>query len=63
MGMDAAACREVERRLDVLVANKGPQAVRTLLDEYVTAVPGLADWEVRGILEFCRTYKLDKNAA
>jgi hypothetical protein len=55
MGMDAATCREVQRRLGVLVAQEGAETIRARLDAYATDAPGLADWEVKGIVEFCRS--------
>jgi hypothetical protein len=54
MGMDGPTCREVQRRLDALVAREGPEAIEARLDEYTTDVPGLEDWEVKGIVEFGR---------
>jgi hypothetical protein len=59
MSMAPTACREVQRQLDALVASKGPQAVQTILDEYMTVMPDLEDWEVRGIAEFVRNSDLD----
>jgi hypothetical protein len=52
MGMDGPACREVQRRLDALVAREGTEAIQARLEEYATDVPGLEDWEVKGIVEF-----------
>lgn len=64
MSMDAAACRELERQVSALVARKGKKALCTILDEYVTVVPGLEDWEVRAILGFARRFGLgDNNSA
>jgi hypothetical protein len=55
MGMDAATCREVARQVEALVAREGVEAVRARLDAYATDAPGLADWEVKGIVAFCGT--------
>ncbi|MBN1640905.1 MAG: hypothetical protein JXA09_06695 [Anaerolineae bacterium] len=54
MSMDGATCGEVQRQLDAVLATKGASAVRTILDEYVTVMPDLKDWEVRAILAFQR---------
>ena len=59
LSMNANARREVQRQLDALIVSKGRQAVRTILDEYMTVMPGLEDWEVKGILHFARSYQLD----
>jgi hypothetical protein len=56
MGMDGPTCREVQRRLDAMVSAEGTKAIDARLEEYATDVPGLADWEVRGIVEFGRVY-------
>jgi hypothetical protein len=58
MGMDEAACREVRRQLEARISKEGKDAVRVALDEYLTVVPGLEDWEVKGILDFTEAYKL-----
>ena len=60
MGMDGPTCREVQRRLNALVAQKGAKAIDARLEEYATDVPGLADWEVRGIVEFGRVCEAAK---
>jgi hypothetical protein len=52
LSMDEAACRELQRQLVALVASKGKRALCTILDEYMTVMPDLEDWEVKGILEF-----------
>jgi hypothetical protein len=58
MSMNSAACREVQRQLDEVIATKGKQAIRTILDEYMTVMPSLEDWEVKSILDFARSYQL-----
>ena len=59
MSMDGPTCREVQRRLDDLVAREGVAVVDTRLEEYATDIPGLADWEVKSIVEFGRVYGSD----
>jgi hypothetical protein len=54
MAMDGPACREVQRRLDVLVAREGAEAIQARLEEHAADVPGLEDWEVTGIVAFGR---------
>jgi hypothetical protein len=54
IGANPSACREVERRLDALVARKGRASIRALLEDYLTSVPDLEDWEVKAILDFER---------
>jgi hypothetical protein len=54
MAADPSASREVERRLDALVARRGPKAIRAVLDEYLTSAPDPDDWEVKAILDFGR---------
>jgi hypothetical protein len=63
MGMDGTTCREVQRRLDALVKRRGVQAIEAHLEEYATDIPGLADWEVRGIVGFCQVYKRENEHA
>jgi hypothetical protein len=46
-----------------LIAREGGKAVTARLEEYATDVPGLADWEVRGIVEFGRAYQMDREQA
>jgi hypothetical protein len=63
MSMNFAACREVQRQLDSLVVSKGKHAIQTILDEYVTVMPDLEDWEVKTILDFAQEYGLEAVAA
>ena len=58
LGLDAAACREVQSQLDALVVARGPQTVRTAMDEYLDLATGLEAWEIQGILSFLRRYDL-----
>lgn len=58
LGLDASACREVQRRLDALIAAQGQQPMRAALDEYLDLTTGLEDWEIQGILSFLRRYDL-----
>jgi hypothetical protein len=58
LSMDAASCRELGRQLAQIIKTKGRHAVRTILDEYVTVMPDLADWEVQGILAFGNALRL-----
>jgi hypothetical protein len=55
MGMDASTCREVERRLQRLVAREGPATLRRRLGEYTAAASNLADWEMTNIHRFSRS--------
>jgi hypothetical protein len=52
------ACREIVRQLDLLVTSKSAEALRSVLEEYVATTPDIEDWQVRGILEFERSYGL-----
>jgi len=54
LGLDAGACREVQRRLNAWASTKGPEATREAADEYMATAPDLEEWEIRGILEFLR---------
>lgn len=47
MGIDQPVYREVQRRLDALVVQRGAEAIGARIEEYATDVPGLADWESR----------------
>jgi hypothetical protein len=58
LSISMAARREVQRQLDILLAKKGEQAIRTILDEYMTVMPNLEDWEVKSILDFAKEYNL-----
>jgi hypothetical protein len=58
MGMDGSTCRAVQRQLDSILAEQGAEAVCARLDEYTTSFPGLADWEVKGILSFSQAHTL-----
>ncbi len=60
LSMDAPACRELERQFGILLKAKGRRAVSTILDEYMTVMPNLADWEVQGIVQFSRAFRLDQ---
>jgi hypothetical protein len=57
MGMDAATCREVERRIERLLEQQGAQAIRARLDEYTTSASELADWELTRILGFSQSLR------
>ena len=59
MSMDDAACRAVQRRLDALLEGTRREAASVVLDEYVTSVPDLEDWEVEAILTLQRSYGLE----
>jgi hypothetical protein len=59
MSMDGAACRAVQRGLDALLDGPSRDAASATLDEYVTSVPDLEDWEVEAILALQRTYDLE----
>jgi hypothetical protein len=59
MSMDGAACRAVQRQLDALLTGPNRDAASATLDEYVTSVPDLEDWEVEAILTLQRTYDLE----
>ncbi|HUT18752.1 MAG TPA: tubulin-like doman-containing protein [Anaerolineae bacterium] len=59
MSMDGAACRAVQRQLDALLNGTSRDAASAALDEYVTSVPDLEDWEVEAILALQRTYDLE----
>ena len=63
MSMDEATCREVQRQLEALIASKSKHALHTILEEYMTVMPDLKDWEVRGILDFARRYNLEDASA
>jgi hypothetical protein len=54
MSMDASTCREVERRLNRLLAQEGPTTLRTRLENYTVNAPNLADWEISNIQNFSR---------
>jgi len=60
MGMDASTCREVERRLESYVAQKGIEALRARLEEYTATVPGLSDWEIAHIVSLSRALRQTK---
>jgi hypothetical protein len=55
MGMDASTCREIERRLDRLLAQEGSAALHARLDDYTASVSDLADWEIDSIIRFSRS--------
>jgi hypothetical protein len=55
IGMDAATCREVERRLVGLLEREGRQAMRARLDEYTMTTSDLADWEISNILVYSQS--------
>jgi hypothetical protein len=57
MGMDGPTCRQVQRRLDALVAQQGKAAIGARLEQYTTDASDLADWEIKGIVEFGRSYE------
>ena len=57
--MDGAACRAVQRALDALLEGADSEAASAALDEYVTSVPDLEDWEVQAILALQRSYGLE----
>jgi hypothetical protein len=59
MSLDPSARREVQRQLNEIIAQKGKDAVRTILDEYMTIVPGLEDWEVKEIVSLGQAYQLE----
>jgi hypothetical protein len=59
LGMYGTACKELQTRLDALISSKGLAAIHSILDEYTAVVPDLEDWEVKRILDFCRTYRLE----
>lgn len=59
MSMDGAACRAVQRALDALLEGTRRDAASAVLDEYVTSVPDLEDWEVEAILTLQRSYGLE----
>jgi hypothetical protein len=52
MGMDAATCREVERRLRHILDQEGGKALRDRLRKYASTAPGLTDWEIAQIARF-----------
>jgi hypothetical protein len=58
LSISMTARREVQRQLDMLLAKKGKRAIRTILDEYMTVMPDLEDWEVKSILDFAKVYSL-----
>jgi hypothetical protein len=62
MGMDGPTCREVQRCLDDLVAEKGKEAIGARLEQYATDASDLADWEVKGIVAFGRTHALHESS-
>jgi hypothetical protein len=56
MSLDVDACREVQHQLDAQVQKQGREALQRALDEYTDVTPGLEDWEIDGILAFCRAH-------
>jgi hypothetical protein len=52
MGMDAATCREVERRIERILAQEGGKALRDRLGAYARTAPDLSDWEIAQITHF-----------
>jgi hypothetical protein len=52
MGMDAATCRELERRIEHLLERDGAQAIQARLEEYTDSASELADWELTRIVGF-----------
>jgi hypothetical protein len=58
MGLDGAACLEVQRRLGALVEQEGRKAVLETLDVYMDEAPDLEDWEITGIVEFAGAQEL-----
>ncbi len=59
MSMDGAACRAVQHGLDALLEGTRRDTASAVLDEYVTSVPDLEDWEVEAILALQRRYGLE----
>ncbi len=59
LGMDEATCRAIQQRLERICAEKGRATVQAILDEYMTMVPDLEDWEIRGILDWGKFYGLE----
>ncbi len=59
LGMDGAACRAVQRQLDGLLTGTNKDAASAALDEYVTSIADLEDWEVEAILALQRAYDLE----
>ena len=61
LGMDAAACRELQTRLHTLIAAKGRGPIHAILDEYTTVVPNLEDWQVHAIVKWVQSRSVPKN--
>jgi hypothetical protein len=59
LGMDGAACRAVQRQLDALLTGANRDIASAALDEYVTSIADLEDWEVEAILALQRSYDLE----
>jgi hypothetical protein len=59
LSMDGAACRAVQRQLDALLSGHKKDVASATLDEYVTSIADLEDWEVEAILALQRTYDLE----
>jgi hypothetical protein len=56
MGMDASTCREVERRIERMLAQEGAEKLRARLDAYTTTTSDLADWEIANIRSFDQAF-------
>jgi hypothetical protein len=63
MGMDAALCREVERRLQGILAQEGGKALRDRLHKYASTAPDLTDWEIAEIARFGQTHAQETQQA
>ena len=63
MGMDAATCLEVERRVQHVLAKEGGEALRDRLNEYASTAPDLTDWEIAQIARFGRTHAQEAQQA
>lgn len=60
MSVNDNLCREVQKRLNGRIAGKGAGAVQAILEEYMTVVPDLEDWQVREILSLERAWGLER---